>query len=91
MGLKFKPGVVPRFSPSAKSGELLELIFKKAFKVKDTDPKGLCKDLDDKKFLSAAVSAKAQYVVTKNKKHSPRDLTSVKIVNVREFLKELKR
>lgn len=77
--------------PSAKSEELLELIFEKAVKVKPADPKGLCKDPDDEKFLSAAVSGKAQYIVTKNKKHFPRGLTSVNIVNVREFLNELER
>lgn len=70
---------------------MLELIFKKAAKVKGTDPKGLCKDPDDEKFLSAAVPGKAQYIVTKNKKHFQRNLTSVKIVNVREFLNELER
>lgn len=76
---------------SAKSEELLELIFEKAVKVKPADPKGLCKDPDDEKFLSAAVSGKARYIVTKNKKHFPRDLTSVRIVNVRESLNELER
>lgn len=77
--------------PSAKSEELLELIFEKAVKVKPADPKGLCKDPDDEKFLSAAVSGKAQYIVTKNKKHFPRNLTSLKVVNVREFLNDLER
>ena len=77
--------------PSAKSDELLELIFEKAVKVKPGDPTGLCKDPDDEKFLIAATTGKAQYIVTKNKKHFPRDLTSLKIVNVREFLNELER
>lgn len=77
--------------PSAKSEELLELIFEKAAKVKPVAPKGLCKDTDDEKFLTAAISGIAQFIVTKNKKDFPRDLTSLKIVNVREFLNELER
>jgi putative PIN family toxin of toxin-antitoxin system len=79
--------------PSAKSEELLEFIFEKAEKVKasDPDPKGLCKDSDDEKFLTAAISGKAQFIVTKNKKDFPRDLKSLRIVNVREFLNELER
>lgn len=77
--------------PAAKSEELLELIFEKAVKIKPVDATGLCKDPDDEKFLAAATAGKVQYIVTKNKKHFPRDLKSPKIVNVREFLNELER
>lgn len=77
--------------PSVKSEELLELIFEKAVKVKPADSKGFCKDPDDERFLTAAISGKARHIVTKNKKHFPRDLKSLKIVNVREFLNELER
>lgn len=77
--------------PPSKSEELLELIFEKSVKVRPADSNGLCKDIDDEKFLSAALSGNAQYIVTKNKKDFPVKLTAVKIVNVREFLKEIER
>jgi len=77
--------------PPSKSEELLELIFEKGVKVRTAGSSGLCKDPDDEKFMSAAISGNAQYIVTKNKKDFPRNLTTVKIVNVREFLKEIGR
>lgn len=70
--------------PSHKSEELLELVFAKAVKVRPASAKGLCSDADDEKFLSAALAGEADFIVTKNKKHFPKD--AVKIVNVREFL-----
>lgn len=48
--------------------------------------RGLCSDADDEKFLSAALGGHADFIVTKNKKHFPKDAVLVKIVNVREFL-----
>ena len=72
--------------PSERSEELLEFVFEKAVKVKAASPHGLCKDTDDEKFLTAAFSGHAEYLVTKNKKDFPRDAFGVKIVNVREFL-----
>ncbi len=70
--------------PPEKSEELLELVFAKATKVRPAAAQGLCTDTDDEKFLSAALSGNADFIVTKNKKHFPKD--SVKIVNVRDFL-----
>ncbi len=70
--------------PPEKSEELLELVFAKATKVRPAAAQGLCTDADDEKFLSAALGGNADFIVTKNKKHFPKD--SVKIVNVRDFL-----
>ncbi len=70
--------------PREKSEELLELVFAKASKVRPASAQGLCTDADDEKFLSAALDGNADFIVTKNKKHFPKD--TVKIVNVREFL-----
>ena len=42
--------------PSKRSEELLEFVFEKAVKVNAASPKGLCKDTDDEKFLTAAYS-----------------------------------
>lgn len=72
--------------PAHKSEELLELVFAKADKVPPAAALRLCSDADDEKFLSAAVGGHADFIVTKNKKHFPKDAASVKIVNVREFL-----
>jgi putative PIN family toxin of toxin-antitoxin system len=77
--------------PTQKSEELLELVFEKTFKVKPAAAKGLCKDKEDEKFVSAAFSGKATFIVTKNKKHFPKDIPLIKIVNVREFLGEIER
>jgi putative PIN family toxin of toxin-antitoxin system len=72
--------------PAHKSEELLELVFAKAVKVRPAAARGLCSDADDEKFLSAALGGHADFIVTKNKKHFPKDAAPVKIVNVREFL-----
>ena len=77
--------------PTDKSEELLELVFERAIKAESISPKGICKDPDDEKFLSAAISGRANYIVTKNKKDFPHNLSAVRIVNVREFLNELEK
>ncbi len=75
--------------PPDKSEELLELVFAKAIKVRPAAAQGLCADADDEKFLSAALGGDADFIVTKNKKHFPKD--AVRVVNVREFLREIER
>ncbi len=77
--------------PSHTSEELLELVFEKAAKVKPPASKGLCTDADDERFLSAAMAGQAEFLVTKNKKHFPRDASVTRFVNVREFLLEIER
>jgi putative PIN family toxin of toxin-antitoxin system len=75
--------------PREKSEELLELVFARATKVRPASLQSLCTDADDEKFLSAALGGDADLIVTKNKKHFPKD--TVKIVNVREFLGAIER
>ena len=77
--------------PYIRSEELLGLIFERAVKVIPANSEELCKDPDDEKFLATAISGNAQYIVTKNKKDFPSNLTTLKIVNVREFLKKIER
>jgi len=72
--------------PAHKSEELLELVFAKAVKVRPAAARGLCSDADDEKFLSAALGGHTDCIVTRNKKHFPKNTAPVKIVNVREFL-----
>lgn len=75
--------------PSDKSEELLELVFEKAVKVRPASKTTLCTDPDDEKFISAALAGQAALLVTKNKKHFPKEAPSITIVNVREFLREI--
>jgi putative PIN family toxin of toxin-antitoxin system len=77
--------------PLNKSDELFELVLEKAVKVESVKPKKMCKDPDDEKFLTAAISGKAEYIVTKNKKDFPHDIAETRIVSVREFLKKLEK
>ena len=77
--------------PSSESEELLELVFEKAVKVRPVEAGGLCTDADDEKFVSAALAGQAALLVTKNKKHFPKNLSSTKTVTVREFLREIER
>jgi putative PIN family toxin of toxin-antitoxin system len=87
-------GVIHLFDndiPAHKSEELLELVFAKAVKVRPAAAQGLCTDADDEKFLSAALGGHAEFIVTKNKKHFPKDAASVRIVNVREFLEAIEK
>jgi putative PIN family toxin of toxin-antitoxin system len=77
--------------PAHASEELLELVFEKAVKVQPAAAKGLCSDADDEKFLSAALAGHSDLLVTKNKKHFPKDSSVIRIVNVREFLQEIER
>ena len=77
--------------PASKSEELLELVFEKVVKVRPVAARGLCTDADDEKFISAALAGQAAFLVTKNKKHFPKEVSSIKIVNVREFLREIER
>jgi putative PIN family toxin of toxin-antitoxin system len=76
---------------ASKSEELLELVFEKAVKVRPVASGGRCSDADDEKFLSAALAGRAAFLVTKNRKHFPPDTLSPRIVNVREFLREIER
>ncbi len=87
-------GVIHLFNndiPAHKSEELLELVFAKAVKVRPAAAQGLCTDADDEKFLSAALGGHAEFIVTKNKKHFPKDAASVRIINVREFLEAIEK
>ena len=63
--------------PASKSEELLELVFEKAFKARPASARGLCTDADDEKFVSAALAGQAAFLVTKNKKHFPKDISSI--------------
>ena len=77
--------------PPPQSEDLLELVFEKAFKFRPVANGGVCLDADDEKFVSAALAGQAAYLVTKNEKHFPKDHPYLKIVTVKEFLREIER
>ena len=77
--------------PASQSEELLELVFEIAFKVRPAATGGVWLDPDDDKFVSAALAGQATYLVTKNKRHFPKEYPSLKIVTVKEFLREIER
>lgn len=47
------------------------------------------KDPDDNKFLECATKAQADYLVTGNKKHFPKQWGKTRVVNARELLQEI--
>ncbi|MFQ5741314.1 MAG: putative toxin-antitoxin system toxin component, PIN family [Acidobacteriota bacterium] len=54
------------------------------------DPKmrvGAASDPDDNKFLECAETARANYLVTGNKRHFPKEWANTKVVNGRELIR----
>ena len=45
-----------------------------------------CTDPDDDKFVECAVAAKADYIITGNKKDFPDTIANIRVVTPREFL-----
>ena len=63
-------------------------IMSKAVISNPTKKYDVCRDKDDNKFIECAISAKADYIVTKNIKHFPRkEYKGIKIVKIKDFLK----
>lgn len=77
-----------KLSP-AKVAASLRLIEKAATIVYPQKKITAAKDPDDNKFLECATEAQADYLVTGNKKHFPRQWLQTKIVNTRELLQEI--
>jgi len=77
-----------KLSP-AKVAASLRLIEKAATIVYPQKKITAAKDPDDNKFLECAAEAQADYLVTGNKKHFPREWQQTKIVNTRELLQEI--
>ena len=70
----------------------LQLLRNRSIIVEITGGLVVCKDADDDKFLETAVAGEADYLVTKNIKHSPRkSYQKVRIVKVSAFLKALEK
>jgi putative PIN family toxin of toxin-antitoxin system len=90
--LKEYEGVLARaafkLSP-AKVAASLRLLEKSAIMVYPQKKITAAKDPDDNKFLECAAEAQADYLVTGNKKHFPKQWRQTRIVNSRELLQEI--
>lgn len=78
----------PMFADHAQSlRQLTENILKLSIRVKGAAyPYGL-PDPDDEIYLSAALAARADFIITGNKRHFPKNVCeSVRVVTPREFL-----
>ncbi len=77
-----------KLSP-AKVAASLRLLQKAATMVYPQKNITAAKDPDDNKFLECAAEAQADYLVTGNKKHFPKQWQQTRIVNTRELLQEI--
>jgi putative PIN family toxin of toxin-antitoxin system len=74
---------------SAKVAASLRLLEKVATMVDPEKRITAAKDPDDNKFLECAAEARADYLVTGNKKHFPKQWRQSRIVTTRELLQEI--
>ncbi|MCI0494648.1 putative toxin-antitoxin system toxin component, PIN family [candidate division KSB1 bacterium] len=72
--------------PEIKSKEILEIIEQLGIEIDVRENYFACKDISDNKFLDCAINGEANYLVTKNLKHFPKDFRGVKVVRVGDFL-----
>jgi putative PIN family toxin of toxin-antitoxin system len=77
-----------KLSP-AKVAASLRLLEKAATLVYPEKRITAAKDPDDNKFLECAAESQADYLVTGNKKHFPKQWRQTRIVNTRELLQEI--
>jgi putative PIN family toxin of toxin-antitoxin system len=73
----------------AKVAASLRLLEKAATMVYPQKKITAARDPDDNKFLECAAEAQADYLVTGNKKHFPKQWRQTRIVNSRELLQEI--
>ena len=71
---------------AAERKELLGLIAGRAHLVHPATTLTACSDPDDNSFLECADRARADYLVTGNKRHFPSYWKSTKIINARELV-----
>jgi putative PIN family toxin of toxin-antitoxin system len=74
---------------SVKIAASMRLIEKAAIMVHPEKKVNVAKDPDDNKFLECAAEAPADYLVTGNKRHFPKQWKHTHIVNARELLQEI--
>lgn len=69
--------------------EVLGAIRKTALFVVPVEWPLVCRDETDNKFVECAVAAEADFLVTKNLKHFPRQFGDTKVVRISTFLRAL--
>ena len=80
----------PKFKLTASLvAESLDLIRSKARMVRPTTRVQAASDPDDNKFLECAEAAKADYLVTGNLRHFPKEWKGTQIVNSRQMIEVL--
>jgi putative PIN family toxin of toxin-antitoxin system len=72
--------------PAGERSALLELLDGRAQLVQPSVEANACPDPDDNIFLECAEAARADYLLTGNKRHFPLFWKSTKIINCRELL-----
>jgi putative PIN family toxin of toxin-antitoxin system len=66
--------------------QLLQLIRSRSHLVKPSRALQLTKDPDDNKFMECADAARADYLVTGNRRHFPKFWKKTKVITSREFI-----
>jgi uncharacterized protein len=66
--------------------QLLQLIKNRGFLISPRIHLSATNDPDDDKFVECADSARADYLITGNRKHFPRFWKSTKVISPREFI-----
>jgi uncharacterized protein len=80
----------PRFRRSAEEIDAaLKMLRERALWFKPSVSVRACADPDDDIFLECAISARANYIVTGNLRHFPREWQKIRVVAAREFLELL--
>ncbi len=80
----------PKFGLTRSLVELsLELIVRAGRRVTPGKGVSAAGDLDDNKFLECAEEARAQFLITGNKRHFPRSWRGTAVVSAREFVEIL--
>jgi putative PIN family toxin of toxin-antitoxin system len=72
--LKLRPG---------RAAQLLALIDSRSHLVNPAHPVAACSDPDDNVFLECAEAARADYLITGNKRYYPKFWKSAKVINAR--------
>lgn len=66
--------------------QLLQLIRNRSFLVEPRRRLEVARDPDDNRFIECADAARADYVITGNRRHFPRFWKGTKIISSREFI-----
>lgn len=72
--------------PANRSKEILKILDQLAIIINIRENFAVCKDRSDNKFMDCVVNGQANYLITKNLKHFPKEFRGVKAISVGDFL-----